>query len=282
MVEANIYDQSPTVFPFRYEFMRFRLLMLLGALLTLSSCTSRDGDLNFFSIEDDEGLGARFNEEMLNDPSSYPMLDEKEYPEVYSRLNRIVQKILKSDDIYHREEFAWEVHVLQDDTMLNAFCTPGGYIYVYTGLLRYLDSEDQLAGVLGHEMAHADLRHSTEQMTKNTGLKIVLHLLFGDGSVLGDMAGGIAGLSFSRSDETEADLQSVRYLYDTDYDPRGVARFFEKMEQKGETLGPMVFLSTHPNPENRVKRIMEEWKKLGSRKGRTFKDEYQVLKDELP
>ncbi|MFN8155003.1 MAG: M48 family metallopeptidase [Bacteroidia bacterium] len=262
--------------------MRFRLLMLLGALLTLSSCTSRDGDLNFFSIEDDEGLGARFNEEMLNDPSSYPMLDEKEYPEVYSRLNRIVQKILKSDDIYHREEFAWKVHVLQDDTMLNAFCTPGGYIYVYTGLLRYLDSEDQLAGVLGHEMAHADLRHSTEQMTKNTGLKIVLHLLFGDGSVLGDMAGGIAGLSFSRSDETEADLQSVRYLYDTDYDPRGVARFFEKMEQKGETLGPMVFLSTHPNPENRVKRIMEEWKKLGSRKGRTFKDEYQVLKDELP
>ncbi len=262
--------------------MRFRLLILLVATLSLSSCTSRDGDFNFFSIEDDESLGARFNDEILNDPGSYPILNEQNYSEVYDRLNSMVQKILKSDDILHREEFAWKVHILQNDTILNAFCTPGGYIYVYTGLIKYLDSEDQLAGVIGHEMAHADLRHSTEQMTRNTGVKIVLHLFFGDGSVLGDMAGGIAGLSFSRGDETEADLQSVRYLYDTDYDPRGVARFFEKMEQKGETLGPMVFLSTHPNPENRVKKIMEEWKKLGGKKGKTFKDDYQEMKDELP
>lgn len=262
--------------------MRYRLLILLGAFLFLSACTSRDGDFNFFSIEDDENLGARFNDEILNDPLSYPLLEERDYPEVYGRLNAIVTKILKSDELLHREEFAWEVHVLHNDTILNAFCTPGGYIYVYTGLIKYLDSEDQLAGVLGHEMAHADLRHSTEQMTKNTGISIVLKLFFGDGSVLGDMAGGIAGLNFSRGDETEADLQSVHYLYDTDYDPRGVARFFERMEQQGETLGPLVFLSTHPNPENRVKKIMEEWRKLGAKKGNVYREEYQALKEQLP
>lgn len=270
------------MFPFFHEFIRYRLLILPLVAILLSGCTSRDGDLNFFSIEDDEHLGARYNEQILGDPSSWPVLPEKDYPEVYFHLRTMVDKILKSDDLLHREEFPWKVMVLQDDTTLNAFCTPGGYIYVYTGLIKYLDSEDQLAGVLGHEIAHADLRHSTEQMTKNTGISIVLKLIFGDGSLLGDMAGGMANLTFSRGDETEADLQSVRYLYDTDYDPRGVARFFEKMEQKGESLGPLVFLSTHPNPENRVARIMEEWKMLGSKTGKTYRSAYEKLKSDLP
>jgi predicted Zn-dependent protease len=170
---------------------------------------------------------------------------------------------------------------LNNDTILNAFCTPGGYIYVYTGLIHYLDSEDQLAGVLGHEIAHADLRHSTEQMTKNYGLRLAIQFFLGDVTLLGTIAGGLAGLTFSRDDETESDLQSVRYLYDTDYDPRGVARFFEKMEQRGESLGPLVFLSTHPNPENRVKNIMTEWKRLGSKKGKVNKEEYDALKKNL-
>lgn len=282
MLKANIYEQSPIVVSRFHQFIRFRLLMAGVLLLSLSGCTSRDGDLNFFSIEDDEQMGARYNEQILGDPKSWPVLPEKEYPLVYAHLNRMVGKILKSEALLHRDEFPWKVLVLEDDTILNAFCTPGGYIYVYTGLIRYLDSEDQLAGVLGHEIAHADLRHSTEQITKSTGINMVVRLIFGDGSVIGDMAGGMANLTFSRSDETEADLQSVRYLYDTDYDPRGVARFFEKMEQQGESLGPLVFLSTHPNPENRVARIMKEWEKLGSRKGETYAAAYRQLKAALP
>jgi beta-barrel assembly-enhancing protease len=248
----------------------------------MASCTSKDGDLNFFSTEDDVSMGAKFNDEILSDPADYPVLNEKRYPEVYSEIRGIVEKILKSDELLHRDEFEWQVRILENDTVLNAFCTPGGYIYVYTGLIKYLDSEDQLAGVLGHEIAHADLRHSTEQLTKNYGIRLIVKLIFGDGSVLGDVAGGIAGLNFSRGDETEADLQSVRYLYDTEYDPRGVARFFEKMEAKGETMGQLVFLSTHPNPENRVKDIMREWVQLGSRAGKQRKAEYEKLKLRLP
>lgn len=251
-------------------------------MLTLSSCTSKDGDLNFFSPGDDAEMGAQFQADLSGKPLEYPLLDEKEYPQVYAHLRALVSKILASDEVLHRDEFRWELRVLHNDTVLNAFCTPGGYIYVYTGLIRYLDSEDQLAGVIGHEIAHADLRHSTEQMTKSYGIRLIAQFVFGDGSVLGDLAGGLAGLSFSRGDETEADMQSVRYLYDTEYDPRGVARFFEKMEARGESLGPLVFLSTHPNPENRVSRIMEEWKRLGSKKGVERKAAYQKLKDELP
>jgi predicted Zn-dependent protease len=259
----------------------FTHLGLLAALF-ISSCTSKDGDLNVFSPEDDVEMGRQYNTQVLNKPSEFPVLPENDYPKVYQGINRIVERILKSKSMLHRDEFAWEVRVIDDDSVLNAFCTPGGYIYVYTGLIRFLDSEDQLAGVLGHEIAHADLRHSSEQMTKSYGIRLLVQLFFGDGSLLGNMAGSLADLSFSRGDETEADLQSVRYLYDTDYDPRGVARFFEKMEAKGESLGPLVFLSTHPNPDNRVQQIMEEWQRLGSQKGKEYRDRYRELKASLP
>lgn len=268
--------------PLVQQIKQLTVWFLPAMLLSLCACTSKDGDFNVFSPEEDVAMGARYDAEMLDQSSAYPILPENQYPEVYKRVRSMVENILNSDDILHRDEFKWEVKVLQDDSVLNAFCTPGGFIYVYTGLIKYLDSEDQLAGVLGHEIAHADLRHSSEQLTRNAGIKLVLMLILGDGSSLVDIAGNLAGLTFSRSDETEADLQSVRYLYDTDYDPRGVARFFEKMEAKGESLGPLVFLSTHPNPENRVLKIMEEWKKLGAQQGEERAASYNALKEMLP
>jgi len=70
----------------------------------------------------------------------------------------------------HKDDFAWQVKIIDDPETLNAFATPGGYIYVYTGLIKFLDTEDQLAGVMGHEIAHADLRHSTRQMTSSYGV----------------------------------------------------------------------------------------------------------------
>jgi predicted Zn-dependent protease len=259
-----------------------KLFITVLLMLMLASCRSKDGDFNVFSTEDDVKLGQQYSNLVANDQRQFPVLPRSEYPEAYSHIERITQSILSSAAILHKEEFPWEVSIIHNDSVLNAFCTPGGYIYVYTGLIRYLDSEDQLAGVLGHEIAHADLRHSTEQMTKNYGIRILIQVLAGDASVIGDAAGSLLSLSFSRGDETEADSKSVEYLMNTEYDPRGVARFFEKMEEKGESLGPLVFLSTHPNPENRVEKIYEQWKSLGSVKGGTFKDRYQQLKNALP
>ena len=258
----------------------FRLLLL--ALLFLNGCRSKDGDLNFFSAADDIGIGKRYATQIENDPREFPLLNEQEYAGAYKALRNITFKIIHSPHLLYRDDFAWEVHIIHNDTVLNAFCTPGGYIYVYTGLIKYLDSEDQLAGVLGHEIAHADLRHSTEQMTKRYGTGLLLRLIFGSSSSISGVAGSLMSLGFSRHDESEADMQSVVYLYDTDYDPRGVARFFQKLQSVGETLGPLQFLSTHPNPENRVEQIFAKWKELGSRKGERYIDRYRLLKESLP
>ena len=254
----------------------------LIVFLFLAGCTSKDGDINLFSIEQDIDMGRQFDKQIVSDPSAYTVLERGEYPELYARLDTMVNRILASPAVLHRDEFEWQLRVLHDDSVLNAFCTPGGFIYVYTGLIRFLDSEDQLAGVIGHEIAHADMRHSSEQLSKQYGLRLLIELVIGESSLLGSVAGNLVELAFSRFDESEADRMSVRYLYPTGYDARGAGHFFEKMKARGEDLGPLVFLSTHPDPGNRLEQIRQEWERLGAQEGDRDSIRYEQLKGLLP
>ncbi len=263
----------------------FVLMLALGLGFTFSNCKKKDGtnvvQLNVFSIEDDKKMGADFSAQIAADPIQFPLLDETKYSAAYTHLRRIINDVLNKATMKHRNDFLWETKIIHNDTILNAFCTPGGYIYVYTGLIKYLESEDQFAGVMGHEIAHADERHSTEAMTSALGRDIILKMLLGDSSIIGQVTEGLIGLKYSRGNETEADLRSVEYLDKTDLDARGVGRFFEKLIAQGQTSGPQ-FLSTHPNPENRVQAINDKWVLLGSRVGLTYNDRYLQFKQSLP
>ncbi|MFW6227052.1 MAG: M48 family metalloprotease, partial [Bacteroidota bacterium] len=148
---------------------------------------------------------------------------------------------------------------------------PGGYLYFYTGMMKYLDNGAQLAGVMAHEIAHADRRHSTENMTKIYGINILLSILLGNNDsqlveIGAQLAQGSAQLAFSRNHEYEADEFAVRYTTQTSFHPKGVAGFFEKLEDENATRTPE-FLSTHPNPDNRIEAIDEVWATLGSPDG---------------
>jgi beta-barrel assembly-enhancing protease len=235
-----------------------KYLPLLFALVAFASCQSRDGDFTIFSPEEDLTLGTQMAAAIDADHENYPILAPAKHPKLYKHLEGIRDKIL-------------------------AFCTPGGFVYVYTGLIRYVESEDELAGIIGHEIAHGDLRHSTDQMTKTYGLKVVMGLLTGgDGELLTSLGINLLGLKFSRSDEEEADEYAVKYLSDTDYNPKAFAGFFERMEKEGGSMGPLQFLSTHPNPENRVSKINEFWVLEGSKEGADHRKSFQKLKSLLP
>jgi predicted Zn-dependent protease len=260
-----------------------KILPLVFALITFASCQSRDGDFTIFSPEEDLTLGKQMAAAIDADPENYPILEPAKHPELYKHLEGIRDKILASDDLFHRDDFSWQLRVIDNDTIYNAFCTPGGYIYVYTGLIRYVESEDELAGILGHEIAHGDLRHGTDQMTKTYGLKVVMGLLTGtDGELLTTLGINLLGLKFSRSDEEEADEYAVKYLSDTDYNPKAFAGFFERMEKEGGSMGPLQFLSTHPNPENRVKKINDFWVLEGSKEGADHQKSFKQLVSLLP
>ncbi len=258
-------------------------ILLLSVAFLYTTC-SKDGDANFFTLQDDIALGQQLSEQIAADPETYPVLSETSYSEAYDFLGNMVDEILNSGEVLHREEFAWSFKIIQNDTVLNAFAAPGGYIYVYTGLIKYLDDASQLAGVLGHEIAHADLRHSSERLTKAYGIEVLLNLILGQNneSLLIDIAEQLTFLAFSRTDEKESDTQSVIYLANTIYDARGAAGFFEKLSEAGEGSSPGTFLHTHPDPDDRVANIHAKFEELGSPTGGTFEEEYQAFKNDLP
>ena len=233
------------------------LLTLLSIPVWVAGCKKGEG-FNIFSIQDEIKLGQQTKAQIEADPAGYPILNPATNAAAYAYLNGIKDDLLQGGKITYKNEFAWEVYIIDRDDIVNAFCTPGGYIYVYTGLIKYLDNKSSLAGVMGHEMAHADKRHSSEQLTKKYSVQTLLDVVLGNNQgLLTQVASELVALQFSRSDETEADKYSVIYLCPTRYHANGAANFFQKMIDAGST-NPPAFLSTHPNPDNRVNNINSE------------------------
>jgi len=215
------------------------------------------------------------------DTKNYQILDSAKYASAYAYIYAIRNNILNSGKVYYKNEFPWRVRIIKNDSVLNAFCTPGGFIYVYTGIIKYLDNETQLAGVLGHEIAHADRRHGANQMLKQYGLQSLIDIFTsGTTQQLATLAENLLLLKFSRTDETEADDYSVRYLLGTPYDAQGAKYFFQKI---GGSQRVPQFSSTHPNPDNRVNNIEATWTCLGSGGNKElFTQRYALFKASLP
>lgn len=256
-----------------------KISLFLTVVFFLSSCavTREGGGINLFTPEQDIQLGQEVSKQIESDPAQFPILPERGNEEVYRYVRNLTAKILNTGKVSYRDEFVWEVKIIDKDDVLNAFCTPGGYIYVYTGLIKFLDSEDQLAGVMGHEIAHAALRHSTRQMTKVYGVAALTSVITGnaDPGLLEQIALSLLSLKFSRTHETESDMHSVIYLCETDYNAAGAAGFFKKMEGEGS---PPEFLSTHPDPGNRIEAIENKAKELGCKGTQTYQREYARIK----
>src|SRR5262245_13320558 len=101
-------------------------LFASAILFSYSGC--KDEGFNIFSIEDDKALGLQLQQEIAANPSEYPLLDETQYAAAYAHIYRIRDSILNSGNVTHKDDFEWSVHIIQDDSVLNAFCSPGGYI----------------------------------------------------------------------------------------------------------------------------------------------------------
>ena len=228
--------------------------LLLAVAVLGSAC---DRPVNVFTVQQDKQLGAQLDQELANNPQEYPILDPAQYPVLYSYMYEMQEEILNSPEIKFKDEFEWQLRIIADDNTLNAFAAPGGYVYIYTGLMKYLDKVDNLAGILAHEIAHADQRHSTSQMTKRYGLEMLVAVASGNSTSeqLGQLASGLTQLGFSRADENDADNHSVDYLQSTKYACNGAAGFFEKLLASGQASTTPVWLSTHPDSEDRMNNI---------------------------
>jgi predicted Zn-dependent protease len=263
--------------------MRFAKIIFLSILIGLlfNGC-EKDRPLVFFSVDNDIQLGKQTEAEIASRPNEFKILDSASNKEAYQYLYKIRNKILNSGKVFFKDRFAWKLYIIQDDSTLNAFCTPGGYIYVYTGLIKYLSREDHLAGVIGHEIAHADRRHTSSSLQTQYGIGVLLDVVLGNNpSVLKEIAGGIYSLKNSRVHETEADEYSVRYLCPTDYYANGAAGFFQKLINDGYDCESSAFFSTHPNSCDRVSKINAKSTELGCGGSGSFESEYAAFKAKL-
>jgi beta-barrel assembly-enhancing protease len=186
----------------------FSLLVLNSAIMT--GCA---GGVNLFSKADDMALGQQVAAEIASDPNQFPILRNEA---TRSYVQNIVNKIVSSPNVKNKD-FDYTVTVINDDKTVNAFSIPGGRMYVYTGLLKFVDNEATLAGIMAHEIAHADERHATEQLTKAYGLQTLASIALGGNSgqlaqIAAGLAGNLAILKFSRDAEREADKESFESL----------------------------------------------------------------------
>lgn len=219
-----------------------------------TSCT----DVNVFSINKDKELGAQVDQQIRSTPAEYNILDSASNKYAYDYMYKIKKEIFDKAAVDYEEDFKWRIAIIKNDSVLNAFCTPGGYIFIYTGIIKYLDNEDDFAGVLGHEIGHAALRHSTDGLIKQYGVSFLLSALGGDKSQLAQIVANLTLLKYSRCHETQSDEYSVALLSKTKYKCNGAASFFEKIGSSGTPA----FLSTHPDPGDRVVNINLQADKL--------------------
>jgi len=228
-------------------------LGLMVALLcgcTVNPITGNE-ELMFFSPDKDVELGRK-----------YAPLVEKELggqmPEegLQSYLNRIGQRIA---GCCQRPDLAYHFAAVEEGGA-NAFALPGGYVYITRDLLKELKTEAQLASVLSHEIGHVVARDTLVVMSEQIGMTALV--LAAQAGRSADLAQGsrfvavMLSLQYSREDEKEADLAGLSYMTQAGYDPNGMVETMQALE-KLQTIRPIEFFSTHPNPESRIAYIQE-------------------------
>jgi len=166
----------------------------------------------------------------------------------------------------HQPKLAYSIQVL-DSPVVNAFAVPGGYVYLTRGILAYLNDEAELAGVVAHEIGHIAARHSAQQYSQaqvaqlGLGLGSMVSKTFRKYAGIAQVGVGMLFLSFSRSDEREADSLGVEYSSKAGYDSNHMANLFVSLERlnPGESQGGLPgWFSTHPNPENRIAAVKQD------------------------
>jgi predicted Zn-dependent protease len=205
-------------------------------------------------------MGEKTHESLKKKPG---FSSDKKY---INKLGTVARRLIKHVE---RKDLTWHFAVLDTDEV-NAFAAPGGFVYVTRGLMKMIQSEDELAGVMAHEMGHVDKKHSVRQAEKE-GLMTLLVAGMGLNkktkkyAPYAAIAAYFTNLKFSRNDEYEADACAVKYTHAAGYNPNGLLSFFDKINNDSKLSKVTKYFSTHPPTEDRIKKAKERIAKLPAR-----------------
>ncbi len=212
-------------------------------------------NFNFLSVAEEKKIGDRLAQEIAQ---QMVLLDDSS---AGTRIRDLGEKLVSALD---RRDFQYRFHVVQDPEP-NAFTIPGGSIYVHTGLIQFADDEDELAGVLAHEIGHAYERHPAKGMSRAMGVEYLTNLfLRGNQNATASrqiktmalqLVKGTALTRYSREDERRADQTAFYLARSAGFHSNGLLRFLRKLDHLGRTAMPFSFLSTHPPTPERIARL---------------------------
>ncbi len=227
-------------------------LLLVMLLVSATSCqtVAITGRLapNAFSLEQDKTMGAEAYEEMMSQErllTSGPQ---------FELVNRVMNRLVAASTEYD-PGFDWEVRVIDNPEVVNAFALPGGKMAVYTGIIPVAQGETGLAVVMGHEIGHAIARHGTQRLTSQGAVSVVLDLLLeGNSKAIASQLTGVLALGYGRSQELESDHIGLILMAKAGYDPHEAENFWQRMAALGGSSQPE-WLSTHPSNDRRIDEI---------------------------
>jgi predicted Zn-dependent protease len=262
-----------------------RFFFLIGVLLLLAGCaTTGPGgkkSLILISTADEVEIGRQMAQEV---ESKEDVLDDAM---VQSFVSQVGKKVAQVSD---RKDLAWHFKVIRNKEV-NAFALPGGYVYVYTGLLKGMDSEAELAGALGHEIGHVVARHSVKKLQTMYGLDILLQIAGVEqkskaAQVAIQMGSVLVLQGYSRADEFEADYDGTFYEYKAGYNPTGMKNLLTTLKSL-ETREPGALeklLATHPPTSDRVAQVDSAIAKLpaNARRLPMGQESFQPIWNRLP
>ncbi len=184
-------------------------------------------------------------------------------PKVQQLIKSIGQKLVQSSDAA-RSPYRFDFHVLADERTVNAFALPGGQIFITMALLKRLKTEDEVAGVLGHEIGHVVGRHSAEQMATQelmSGLAGAATIALSEpgsgnsSAYIAQYVANMLNMKYGRDDELESDDFGVKYMVQAGYNPEALLQVMRVLAEASGGNAPPEFASTHPNPGNRMEKI---------------------------
>lgn len=258
------------------------ILLLVVAATAAQGPTELKPGFNLFTKQQDIQLGQEVAAEVRKKSTIVkdPVLTEY--------VNTVGKRLAQSREAKD-SGFTFTFEVVADPA-INAFALPGGPMFINTGLLKAVENEAQLAGVMGHEMSHVILRHGTNQASKANLIQIPLALagrLTDSDSMMGQLTQLGIGLGadsvllkFSRTDESQADLMGSHLMAEAGYDPIQMARFFNKLKAT-DTADAIEFISDHPSPGNRAHAIALESMRLPQQTYGYQTGQFQKMKKEV-
>lgn len=253
--------------------MKKQLAVWAALVLLLTGCGSVPvtGRKQVLLVSDQEVLTSsltQYQDYMKSAPKSTSATQSAMVTRVGKKIAAATEQYLKENGLSNEvNNFSWEFNLVKDD-QVNAFCMPGGKIVVYEGLMSLVASDDELAVVIGHEVAHAVAKHSNERISqqmlaqygaqvlgqslsqKSTAIQTIANQVYGIGAQYGVM------LPFSRKHESEADYMGLIFMCIAGYNPDVAVNFWQKMSA-GNTANVPELMSTHPSDARRISDIQK-------------------------